>query len=439
MWKKIGDFLWAGPVVIVFIALILVFGVALVSVPRVWPWLGIAAVMVAFLIALGQRMSGRPAGILIDSRYKMSLSRFQMVLWTVLVFSAYFIIALPRCLPGGLPDIETAEQVDACIKYLEDQDSDEAKDKAAEIKASKEQDLEELKQKTAGFDALEDKDSEDAKQKAAEIKALKDQYSDETRKKAQEQCTPGQPLNITFPAELVAALGISTASLAGSSLIKNIKGGTKVSSERVEEARKVRTEAEKKLRGDETEGVKGADAELKAADNNLKMMQKEKKRAEEALEGLAGPEREAALKELDRWKRAVEQAEKEHYKALTAWTDASKALEKAEKNLEVLEKAERKGTSLDTNDSPEQATWGDMFRYEVAGKEKVVDLAKVQMFFFTIVVVFAYGAAVFGLLAKEAALTNPLGVDFPAFSSSLNALLGLSHAGYLTVKATEQT
>jgi len=209
--KKIGDFLWAGPIVIVFIALILVFGVALVSVPRVWPWLGIAAVMGAFLIGLGQRMNGRPAGILIDSRYKMSLSRFQMVLWTVVVFSAYFTIALPRCLPGGLSDVRTAKQVDACIEYLKDQDSEEAKGKAAEIKALKEQDLEELKQKTAELNALKDKGSEEAKKKTAEIKALKDQYSDETRKKAQDECTPGQPLNIAFPPELVAALGISTA------------------------------------------------------------------------------------------------------------------------------------------------------------------------------------------------------------------------------------
>jgi len=407
--KRIGDFLWAGPIVILFIVLIVVFAMTLVKyVSPVVRWLLVAAVMGAFLIALGQRMSGRLEGILIDSRYKMSLSRFQMVLWTLVVFSAYFTIALPRCLPGGLSDIQTAEQVDACIEYLKDQDSEEAKGKAAEIETLREQDP-------------------------------KDQYSDETVKTAQKQCTPGQPLNITFPTELVAALGISTASLAGAGLIKSVKGGTKISSERVEDARKVRAEAEKKLKGDETEGVKGADAKLKAAGDALKIAEAGKKKAEEALQDLVGPKQEAALEELEKWKRAVEQAKKEHYNTLTAWTDASKALEKAEENLEVLEKAERKGTSLGTNDRAKQATWDDMFRHEEAGKEQAVDLAKVQMFFFTIVVVFAYAAAIFGLLMKEAALANPLGVDFPTFSSSLNALLGLSHAGYLTVKATEQT
>ncbi len=121
---------------------------------------------------------------------------------------------------------------------------------------------------------------------------------------------------------------------------------------------------------------------------------------------------------------------------MTAWKAADEALTTAKKNHDAVVTAQSQGSSLAANDSPEQATWGDMFRHEEAGKEKAVDLAKVQMFFFTIVVVFAYGAAVFGLLTKEAALANPLGVDFPTFSASLNALLGLSHAGYLTVKAT---
>jgi hypothetical protein len=39
-------------------------------------------------ISVGYAMSGRPAGIFIDARNKISLSRFQMVLWTILVAAA---------------------------------------------------------------------------------------------------------------------------------------------------------------------------------------------------------------------------------------------------------------------------------------------------------------------------------------------------------------
>lgn len=403
--KNKWEIIEAGVIVLLFVIVILVVGAALVtSVLPVGRWLAIAVTAVAFLIALGKGLSGRLDGILIDSRYKMSLSRFQMTMWTVLVFSAYLTIALPRSLPGGLPDIQTAEQVDACIKYLEDQDSEEAKDKAAEIKILKEQDLKELKQKAADLKALEDQDSKEAEEIRAETKALKDQYSDETKKKAQEQCTPGQPLNITFPPELVAALGISTASLAGSSLIKSVKGRSPVKSERVTEAEKAKQKADKELQA--------AVKKLKAAPQAVANAKK------------TGDEAKARGAEIDR------------DTALTEWKAAKEASETANENLKEIKKAQSEGSSLAKNEKVEQATWGDMFRSEVVGKEKAVDLAKVQMFFFTIVVVFAYATAIYGLLAKEAALTNPLGVDFPTFSSSLNALLGLSHAGYLTVKAT---
>jgi hypothetical protein len=402
--KNRWEIVWAGVIVLLFVVLVLVFGVALVtSVLPVGRWLLVAVVMVVFLIALGRGMSGRLDGILIDSRYKMSLSRFQMTLWTVLVFSAYFTIALPRCLPGGLSDIQTTEQVDACIEYLEDQDSEEAKDKVAEIKTLKEQDP-------------------------------KNQYSDETMKKAQEHCTPGQPLNITFPSELLAALGISTVSLAGSSLIKSAKGRTEISAARVLEASNAVTEAEKK--------AKDALDKLTAEAVKWATNKKAKEEAEAELAALESSDSsdpdalEAAREKLRKAEGEFRTAQDERGKALTAWEAADEALATAKKNDDSVKTAQSKGSSLDTNDSPEQATWGDMFRFEIAGKQEGIDLTKVQMFFFTIVVVFAYGAAIFGLLAKGAALTNPLGVDFPAFSSSLNALLGLSHAGYLTVKAT---
>src|ERR1041384_256772 len=52
--------------------------------------------MVLFVITLGYRISGRPAGILINERNLMSLSRFQMVVWTIIILGAFITIAVER-------------------------------------------------------------------------------------------------------------------------------------------------------------------------------------------------------------------------------------------------------------------------------------------------------------------------------------------------------
>ena len=59
-------------------------------------WFVVAASMIVFLLFLGRWISGRPLGVLINERNLISLSRFQMVSWTVLLLSAFFTIALHR-------------------------------------------------------------------------------------------------------------------------------------------------------------------------------------------------------------------------------------------------------------------------------------------------------------------------------------------------------
>lgn len=65
-------------------------------VPAGWNWLAVVAVFAVFIAALGRISTGRTLGILINERKCMSLSRFQMVLWTVLIVSAYLVIAMAR-------------------------------------------------------------------------------------------------------------------------------------------------------------------------------------------------------------------------------------------------------------------------------------------------------------------------------------------------------
>ena len=82
------------------------------------------------------------------------------------------------------------------------------------------------------------------------------------------------------------------------------------------------------------------------------------------------------------------------------------------------------------NSGPGDSSWADMFRGEETGNEGLLDMAKVQMFYFTVIVVVAYATALGAELGDRA---FPF-TEFPSLSSGVLALLGISHAGYLTNK-----
>jgi hypothetical protein len=76
----------------------------------------------------------------------------------------------------------------------------------------------------------------------------------------------------------------------------------------------------------------------------------------------------------------------------------------------------------------------DMFMSEDAGSEYVLDIGKVQNFFFTMVAVLIYGfvlgAAIVGTKSIAALY------QFPDLGEGLVAIISISHAGYLVSKAT---
>jgi hypothetical protein len=88
---------------------------------------------------------------------------------------------------------------------------------------------------------------------------------------------------------------------------------------------------------------------------------------------------------------------------------------------------------LSTNTASNDASLRDLFCGEELADQNVVDISKVQMFFFTIAVLYGYGFALWGLQTKPGA------VQFPQLSASLVTLLAISHAGYLTIKAAPKT
>lgn len=234
---------------VVIVILIGLIGVLMPADARQLGWLLTLALLLAFLLVAGQGITDRWPGALVDERNKMSLSRLQLILWTVLILAAYLNAALGN-LRAGLPDA----------------------------------------------------------------------------------------LGVAIPQGLWWLMGISTTSLVASPLLKATKTGRQ------------RDEAE--------------------------------------------------------WQRTLGQL-------------APAGGAGAGTNSQGL---------IVVNATPDLAQWSDMFKGEETGNAAVLDIAKVQMFFFTMILVFSYGMS----------LANTMRVipitELPDIPGSMVALLGISHAGYLTSK-----
>ena len=62
--------------------------------------IGITLGLTLILMTIGWGIAGRADGILINEKNVMSLSRFQMAIWTILVLGAYFTYAFARLRKG---------------------------------------------------------------------------------------------------------------------------------------------------------------------------------------------------------------------------------------------------------------------------------------------------------------------------------------------------
>ena len=81
------------------------------------------------------------------------------------------------------------------------------------------------------------------------------------------------------------------------------------------------------------------------------------------------------------------------------------------------------------NDTDDKASFWDIFKGEEGSNYQYVDVSKVQMLFFTVIIMLAY------VVALVVQLREPGGTyAFPELNAGLVALLGISHAGYLTNK-----
>jgi len=94
----------------------------------------------------------------------------------------------------------------------------------------------------------------------------------------------------------------------------------------------------------------------------------------------------------------------------------------------------KKRGEVDNNENRGEAHWSDMFKGDDVCNADYLDLGKVQMFYFTLILVLVYAVA----LAFTFMTVDPKHVTitaFPALSATMVTLLGISHAGYLLYKA----
>jgi hypothetical protein len=82
-----------------------------------------------------------------------------------------------------------------------------------------------------------------------------------------------------------------------------------------------------------------------------------------------------------------------------------------------------------TKEDATKASWGDLVRGDRKANEARVDLSKVQMLYFTVVVVLGYAVALGHLFVNNANFPG-----FPPLNETIVYLLVISHGGYLTYK-----
>jgi len=84
-----------------------------------------------------------------------------------------------------------------------------------------------------------------------------------------------------------------------------------------------------------------------------------------------------------------------------------------------------------TNINRENARWSDMFTGEELTNFAHLDLARVQMFFFTVIVAIAYTIAI----ANMFIYSDSNGIStMPSLDESMLSLIAISHGGYLVSK-----
>jgi hypothetical protein len=381
--------------IIATFVLIVIFGL-LGLAPLPVRWVLIMLVFIGLLMIAGWEVTtvegkpGRLDGVLIDSRNKISLSRLQMVLWTVLVLSAWATFALHRVIPvaqGRLlaSDIPLLRQVAELLGNNRAVGEAEMRRAAAML------------EQITGAEVIIPEEGE-------ETTALPNNY---------------EPLDITIPTEVLLALGISVASLAGAGLIKT--------NQATSDTGKAQEVAAKRI--DNAESIAATKVEeVETLEGTLESM-----KPQSTTEALEGAPRRLSQAEQEKLRRDLAKVNKQ-------LAEAKEAEARAEARANELKDARTTAMGeLQANTTTPEARWSDMLRGDTVANFQFIDLGKVQMLFFTVILIVAYGALILSLMVMPQAarvLQMTPSMSLPTFSQSVIITMALSHSGYLATKAT---
>ena len=378
-------------------ALTVVFGL-LGIIPLAVRWLLIMAVFIALLVLIGREITGRPVestrrgrttfqpgradGVLIDMRNKVSLSRLQLVMWTVVVLSAWVTLALHRIVPVLQGQLATSSDVTATVAGL-----------------------------LAGGGQPGEAETARA---AAVVRQL-------TGHEPTTPAAPYSPLDIAIPQEVLLALGISIASLAGAGAIKS----NRAANENGQATQILENRADRALNAAATAGAQVTALESMRHDT---------------LESLSGPEAlgDAAAEERARLAEARLAELEPRLRAAEAAAQRAEARAQEQAGRLAVVQAEAMG-ELHANSGATEARWSDMVRGDTVANFDFADLSKVQMLLTTIIIVLSYAALVWSIMSMPAAarvLQVVPTLTLPTFSDGAALALALSNGGYLAGKTT---
>ncbi len=255
-------------------------------------------------------------------------------------------------------------------------------------------------------------------------------------------------LNIVIPPYLLLAMGISVTSLAGAELIKANKTAetsdsktiTKLDSQiqnkqeeignlqkQIDEATKIFIDSTPLLNNilDNIKNYLTIPQQDNSIDYQKATLQDLINKSNKPKDEIKEDEINKLLTERNRILKKISEANIE---------DAQKKKKDAEDDLNKMEMSRQKANgAIAINSDIADAKWNDLFRGDLISNYYQVEISKVQMFFFTVVLVFIYGTLIWVLLGDSNSLSSP-SVLMPDFSSSMVQILGISHAGYLAVK-----
>jgi hypothetical protein len=101
MPKPLTTQLFQGLGIFIFVILSLLFAHK-PWLPLPWAWLFVIGTLLLLFVVLGHWINKDPLGILINERNLMSLSRFQIVCWSLVIFATYIVFLMQRV--GHVPD-----------------------------------------------------------------------------------------------------------------------------------------------------------------------------------------------------------------------------------------------------------------------------------------------------------------------------------------------